>query len=453
MWRKDRHAPLLNTQQTLDMKEKYKSVRRDMVHIGYKRFQSNERNLGTLSEKIRKISGIVPKLLELFPDNLFLCGGSVLTTILRREFNGGHRAAHDFDIFFCCKNVDEAENILRVCLEMTNTPFPIKFSRYSVTVNHHGTKIQFIRRIYQEPSQILLGFDIWACQHGWNPKIGYFTIPTGALSLAINAFPIDPTKRSFSYGHRLFKYYRIKEFDILLPGVDINESDDIISADGKIQVICANGVFSDREWKARDEYGDDIYDIETSECSQGCIASNYRLYSEHFQSCQPGTQQDYECDTKYLRRMIKEEKYNLVTFETKNVETIFNPMEDGKFVLMVRKNCYQAVNETDSFPYDMIWSEIAGSASSVSNILFNLFSDKNERWKTKDPGSQGFGINNPMITSPKEWYGYDRPPYYAGIQPDVYVSLIQIWMEIWKGMPKDIFKMICRYVVIAEGQL
>ena len=45
---------------------------------------------------------------------------------------------------------------------------------------------------------------------------------------------------------------------------------------------------------------------------------------------------------------------------------------------------------------------------------------------------------------PEKWYGYDKPKYYVGIKSDIYATLKLILM---KYLSKDIFNLICRYVV------
>ncbi len=445
LWRKERKAPLYGVSETLVIKEKYKDVIRDVCNAGYRRTISQERNLLNISELIREHFKPIVAILELFPKNLFLCGGSVLTTIFREEYD--HQiTCHDFDIFFCCKNVDEAEYILEECLNLLiqrhESIFPkidpryvpsFKFSQGCVTIECERVKIQFIRRIYKEPSQILLGFDIWACQHGWNPEIGYFTIPTGALSLAINAFPIDTTKRSFSFSNRLFKYYRVKQFDILLPGVDTSKSDNIITPDGTFIVKCANGIVN---------LGESVYlGNKQGACLLGCIATNYRIYSDDFESKWPGLRQDYEADYKYNGRLIELGMLSLVTFKTSSPRKIFYMTQNN-----ISRACKYRFEITRNF------SKIY-RITNAEKELFSILSDKNKRWKTDNPGSQGFGTFNPIDTSPRKWYGYDRPAYYIGIHPDNFIAIYECWVKsnVWQGVPRDIFRFICKWIMIVEG--
>lgn len=415
IWRKEKHAPLLGAKETLKMKEKYKDVKRDMCNVGYLRTESQEKYISELNERVKMSCQIVFQLLNLFPDNLFLCGGSVLTQITgQREYCNG-----DWDIFFVGCDIDRAEEILKLCLEFiqqNESMFDydnrnIYFSQGCVTTqsqNGRGGwhKLQFIRRIYQEPSQILLGFDIWACQHGWNPKIGYFTIPTGALSLAINAFPIDLSKRSLSYGHRLMKYYRDKNFDILLPGIDTNIDHDIETPDGTFVVKCANGFFRDEKIQIP--------------CTEKCPVTIFRMYHATFCGSGSGVPYDYETTSDFNIRSIEKGLLNLVTIVTKKIDRVFSPSLDK---IEVKE-------------------------------LHEILSNKEKRWRTKNPGSQSFGIFNPVITNPKDWYNFDRSPYYIGIHPNVYVKLRECWKfsNTWKNVTKDVFLMICDYVMFAESQ-
>jgi hypothetical protein len=66
---------------------KEKDVKRDMCNVGYLRTESQEKYISELNERVKMSCQIVFQLLNLFPDNLFLCGGSVLTQITgQREY-------------------------------------------------------------------------------------------------------------------------------------------------------------------------------------------------------------------------------------------------------------------------------------------------------------------------------------------------------------------------------
>jgi len=448
LWLKDRQAPIWNKNDYLNLKSKYheRNVEWDICTAGFMNKQSNEENVSIITNVIKEKHNIVYTILNLFPDNLFLCGGSIIKAICKplpqTQYN-------DFDIFFIANSIAQVEQILKKCLCWIKENYPLTYFSFSqgcvTALLSPVLKIQFIRRIYQNPSQILLGFDLWACQHGWNAKIGYFTIPTGALSLVLNIFPIDPTKRSYSYSHRILKYYREKNFNVALPGVETNRNEDINSIDGNFMLKCGNGIFhkhSDEVDGTRYAYGM-REGMVPEKCLDNCKASNFRIFYEFdYKSQELGLYNDYGSSSQYNTQLIKLEMFNLITFRSHNWEHVFHVDIEKDYLFLfevsfIENGSKSTIKENEHY----------------KKILKELNDPKN-RWKTNNPGSQRYGINNPIITNPRDWYGYDRPIYYVGIHPDIFVEIYKCWIrsQVWKGMPRDVFKLICRQVCLNEAQ-
>src|SRR5437868_7011624 len=177
---------------------------------------------------------IVHDILLLGKGKISLCGGSIINIL-----NSGTSYVHDYDLFFHCDSIEEANNILNMCMEyVTNLKVKqilYQRSQYIQTIEiidvTRTWKIQFIRRIYKTKDQILLGFDLSGSRLGWNPQDGLFATICGAMAFAMKAFPIDLTQRSLSFGYRIDKYSK-KGFDILLPGL-INQNN-IETPDGSL---------------------------------------------------------------------------------------------------------------------------------------------------------------------------------------------------------------------------
>lgn len=453
LWRKEGKAPLHGLDDVLEMKKKYEKVEFDMAAAKYLT-EFNNGPLHQVDTVLQKAHPVIYDLLKIAPNNLFLCGGAVLSILHGSPVN-------DYDIFFCCKDVEEAEIILNKCLDYLE-PYlyldyrPYRFSQGVITVDTHYTKpFQFIRRIYERPDQILMGFDVWACQHGYGINTGYFTLRTGALSLILHAFPVDTTKRSYSYGSRLSKYHKTKGFDVLFPGVDKNYNKGIDTPDGWIDVKCCDGTYypccNDRcciqGGKCRADEWEGCAcrrNVTPQECTKGCETTVYQFHDNLKGS--KAMQNDYESCKSYAHRMAEVGRLSMVAFETRERKFLFD-FNCGDLRLAIQNDfMFKPAPEAYVLDGSEDWEKF--------EPLLEILNDPQKRWKTEDPGSQRFGQFNPIIEEPKKWYGHARKePYYAGIHPDVYVALRLCWKysEVWQGIPKDIFKMICDRVLIAES--
>ena len=192
---------------------------------------------------------VILNIIELGQGKISLCGGAVLSMI-RDEH------PRDFDLFFHCDSVQEAEDLFNECLDLFKDNEDVYYTRSlgCFSIEFDDLKIQFIKRVYKTKDQVLLGFDLAGCRYGWNHIDGFFTTICGGIAFALQAFPIDLTQRSFSHGRRLSKYN--EKFAILLPGYP----DDVTSLetpDGFFYGSDRNKYFSLSNFVYNVDYGDD----------------------------------------------------------------------------------------------------------------------------------------------------------------------------------------------------
>lgn len=436
VWKKKKVAPLWNRKDVERVRKLYhfggpngcKDIEIDVPIVSLYHQQPEYMNLSIHTYFHNKFNHIID-ILNLAPHNLFLCGGAVIDIIRGNEI-------HDFDIYFCCKDYKEGEEILEKCLKfLSNTPnTTYVINQHVVTVELGGwhEKIQFIRRIYERPDQILMGFDIWACKHGWNPTIGYFTIPTGAISCILNMFPIDITTRSMTFGSRVTKYIR-KWFDIWLPGIDRHYNKEIVTPDFTLALKCKNSTYyrnvckikCDLRCVSSCEHSIDYNKIPTMLCTRGCSSTVYRLHDvvDHSPNWR------YDSDARYNTENLEKGRYFSFSLNYNNYKDVFWP----------------TLNEVSKNRYFLYLPQIEEQ--------MKILRDPTQRWKTGDPGSQNFGRFNPIIEIPSKWYGFERN-YFVGILPEIYVALRNCWKSssVWKNVPKDIFKMLCDYILEANNR-
>jgi hypothetical protein len=407
-------------------------------HIQVGRFPSvvNPTAINTL---IHDNFPVVYDILAMAKGKMSLCGGALIEILTYEERNEN---PNDFDIFFHCDGVKEADELLMKSLEIIESKSEDCYYTISLgvlTAHADDCKIQFIRRIYKTKDQILLGFDLSACRHGWNPHDGYFATVCGAISFSMRAFPLDLTQRSLSHGHRLQKYNN-KEFTILLPGLPLDWTGTLKTPDGTISRYLKNDEFNFRSETTK--WNSD-YDNNNSFFNWWLIANdkdqNVSFFAETFEdvmdlsnfiissSIISGSMDDVPSNMKYLKPSTAR-KYLGDTY--KDFATAFYVNED--------------VEEGDR-----IWKERSiFYIERGTEIALNI---KKNGWKTENPGSQSFGKIHPIIADPREWYGRGYEPVIVGISDDRFVALYECRkVDYLQPIPGEIFKLLCQYWFEAE---
>lgn len=178
--------------------------------------------------------------------------------------------------------------------------------------------------------------------------------------------------------------------------------------------------------------------------------------------------------------LISKKKYHRITFSSQNIEDITDLNDD--FVddcischQLFYKNTHEIVGinmsadslflgdkyqdfvqalflENDTKKASRIWKEKCKWFKEKGREYAKLM--KEEPWKYKDPGSQSFGKNNPIIADPREWYGENYQSVEVGLKMDRFQALMDCKKNIdYMDIPNDIFKIICNWWLKAEVDL
>ena len=166
----------------------------------------------------KDLSIIKDLILNLYPNNLILAGGFALACYKHTE------EYNDIDIFIHSCNEIEAKNIIRnvygniLSSKIVNT-FTDSENAFTIYIEYDDNilKIQFIKRIYNSPSEIIHGFDIDSCCILYdNNSDNFYCTKRGLYSLINNTNIVNFDKLSPSYEYRLLKYYK-RGFNIYIP--------------------------------------------------------------------------------------------------------------------------------------------------------------------------------------------------------------------------------------------
>jgi hypothetical protein len=416
-----------------------------------------------------------PKIIQLmkeFPGKLFIAGGCFYS--IYRE---GSIENSDIDVFICASSPREAENILRRGVEIIESTslgmsdfYNTEVSPMVVTAIYciddiRYIKVQFIRRLYPEgrPDMIVGAFDIHPCQIFWSLETG-IQCTTGALvSLLTQTFPLDLSRRSFSFSRRLEKYIIEKRCDLILPGVDLRKPAEmfgkITGPNGQKEIFdyFANNItalpnqykFSSHGGNSSD-YTEDDKDESFMEAANGLSRRNLKVLLRQ------GT-----------NVMMKIESYSL--FCTEKIDFLYAVLGNecsfefikGRTASQI-KSMFKTVEAYREFAMahfvDMdleksriIWEENLQNIVEYLKPLFGKDSDPIQYWKVENPGSQGFGQNFPRPIEPKIYYGAEHYfPIRAGLSDLSYWTICQITRQ--NRLPPDIFRMLCLYTFKAEAE-
>lgn len=391
--------------------------------------------------------GVINNILLIGDGKLSLCGGALINilTFAQRQVN-----PDDFDIFFHCASIEEADVILYKCMGFLKKFPHIHYVRnqyvqtVGFTYNHKYMKIQFIRRIYKSKDQILLGFDLAPSRFGYNPRDGFFSTICGAISFAMRAFPVDLTQRSLSHGRRLNKYMN-KGFNVLLPGIrNINIDYNINTPDGTIKYI------KPLEYGFRCKYANSDYES-VNDGEDSTYMNWYYLLTEKYHNIgfASGNMDDiYNLTDNVIESSIKSgplfdkiERMKQLRFETAHKFLDINYKEFA-LALYIDRDFEEA---------NRIWVQRWNYYTERAKKAVKLFRD--DGWKVENPGSQYFGKFNPVIADPREWYGKDYYPLEVGINMEQFQALMDCIknIEYMNIIPYDVFKIICEYWVVAEA--
>lgn len=191
----------------------------------------------------RKHTNILDRLSDLFREgHLIIAGGSVLCALTSSEtirtnqwwrdyhFESGMADKSDVDLFVCCRTPSEATSIARrvyYALAVNDESWVISRTRGVISINQYegwgefSEKVQVVLRLYDSPSEVLMGFDVDCCccaydgNNVWVTRRWLFAMQHGSNFL--NSLHAWPNKASYEL--RLAKY-AYRGYSVVVPGLD-----------------------------------------------------------------------------------------------------------------------------------------------------------------------------------------------------------------------------------------
>jgi hypothetical protein len=398
-------------------------------------------NMSNIPITICNKYNIIYEILLLGGGKISLCGGSLIE-LIDHNYNSG-----DWDLFFHCETVDEADKLLNNCLEliennksngMIDDVSHLKTQRVH-TVEYGRTTIQFIKRVYKSKDQVLLGFDLAPSRIGYNPIDGLYTTVCGGLSIAMRQFPLDTTQRSMSFGYRLTKYID-KGFNVSYPGISPSFDSSIMTPDGKLEYrdgklkfICKRGFESD---------------YESNDSDRGKHLNWFYISSEkyHLITFEGDLNDVTELTDKFVKKSIKANllfgmnRYHIGTI---NISTnkLFLGDQYKDFI-----NAY--IINGDEKKACQIWKDRCQWY--IEKGIEIAQSCKINSWKIENPGSQSFGKFNPILEHPRMWYGDNYQSVEVGIKTPQFKTVVNYLINI---IPEDLINLIFDFWLEAEVNL
>ena len=159
--------------------------------------------------------------------NVFVAGGCVLACMMKEDERISSFKGSDIDLFFYGMSDEQARNKLRHILDVvtlnrsaTNDNAPeIVRTPHAVTIvgSYPFRHIQIVLRMYVNPAQVIIGFDVDSCSVGFDGS-HVFATPRARRSLNKRYNLVDMTRRSLTYEVRLHKYAK-RGFAVMVPGL------------------------------------------------------------------------------------------------------------------------------------------------------------------------------------------------------------------------------------------
>lgn len=155
--------------------------------------------------------GAVSGCLTPLPKEIQEAGPSKTRVLRRKYFHDQYLPSSDIDLFLYGLDEDAAVEKLREIYDsiQASSPYEIRAFRsaHAVTLvsRYPFRHVQIVLRLYNSPSEVLMGFDVDSCAVGYNGK-NVFMCPRAVLSFLSQTNTVDMTRRSPSYEMRLAKY-------------------------------------------------------------------------------------------------------------------------------------------------------------------------------------------------------------------------------------------------------
>lgn len=347
----------------------------------------------------------VNKLITEF--GIVLCGGCLARLISANEnqsFDYYKRVntldGHDFDFFFIGEDIINLQNRMKQIIAFfydmqkycSVQDISVTYNGYTVNIKlkYRGRNLdlQFILRGYKHLSHVLHGFDLGSSCIGYDGSNVYVTT-LGAYAYQYNLNIVDLNFRSTSYESRLIKYFTKLGFGVILPQMKLMTPPEII------RIKCNNKIedcrFNVKEIEfpyikifVKSYSGDDV--IHT-------ICGNMILFNYN---------KNVKCDYGWKGCAIQYNSHALLKGN-------FHPImifQNGNWQIQIDNNIIDTYCKVIEVHVSKDASETALQSieKSKKNHL-EQFENNGFAFNIVNPTTQTYGIYNPVITDPKEWYG------------------------------------------------
>ena len=260
--------------------------------------------------------------------------------------------------------------------------------------------------------------------------------PSGAFALLTGFFAEDCSRHSFSIKYRRFKYVSHKRYNLMLPGIPkLDDTKFGYNIDYYVKLIDGitfpisppnpdgpprNYPLCRVEW-VDDREGD--YDGPDQSCFSWFLLVTGKL--EHISI---KINEYANMSTKLLNdQELKETVFNRWyicphnTSPALTTDIFFKNKEK-------RKEYSIALHvDRDRQKTERLWNEMIDEHMIVAKALYEEACIVENTWKVDDPGSQRFGQLHPVEMTAREFYGKMYVPTYAGIHPNVYLTLKHVF--------------------------
>ena len=147
----------------------------------------------------------------------------------RKYFHDKFLPGSDIDLFLYGLNEEEAEKKLLEIYDavVAANPFPVRAFRSANVITlvskYPFRHIQIVLRLYNSPSEILMGFDVDCCAVGFDGE-RVVMCPRTNMAFRTQSNLVDMSRRSPSYEMRLAKYAN-RGFEVMVPFLDRSRID------------------------------------------------------------------------------------------------------------------------------------------------------------------------------------------------------------------------------------
>jgi hypothetical protein len=357
-----------------------------------------------------------------------VCGGFVTRLLIGEE---NYSAAAPSDIIntpdidvFIISNVtgmalsDKIDALVRTIAKMCTT-HQIKYDGRVITIDTKLIKIQIILRVYKSISQILHGFDLGSSCVAYDGNTVYFT-SIGKFAYQYGYNIIDLEKRSTSYEYRLRKYFA-RGFDIIMPQfqmpskarpiVSIKDMFELVKLTDLCEKLIDDTIIA-MPYMTINDYkldGTTIWTDPEMISMDGSVQSDYapsdigiEKYDEGISRANSRNIINGHCD-RLVYWTWPYDASDLKAYNLMKLSCLISHQITNKTMFNIMK-IVQPDGDFDSFE-----TTVSKFVCHVRDREVGLLHDNGYAFNVTNPTTQQYGIHNPVIEDPINWYG----AYYA----------------------------------------